>query len=355
MQSRNNREHILKTEDLIIGYGNPQKESFRYGPVNTMVNKGDMTAVIGRNGIGKSSLLRVLSALRHPLSGRILLYDKEIAEYSRQQLSRMISFVSTENTGLNNITVRETVAMGRYPYTGWLGIPGAEDGKAICYAMVQTGTDHIADKYVWQLSDGERQKTMIARALAQDTPLIILDEPTAFLDIPSKHDILEMLGNLAHSGKTIIFSIHDLDTALRMSDRIWLMTESGVYEGAPEDLLINELFSKLFINSSYFYDTKSDGFRLKKDLKNNIGIKGRKELVFFTAKAVERAGFKWSRKETGMRIQITEGAPLFNGDNKGSGSPGSGAIKWHFSSDDINNDFNDIYSLIRFLKGFGKV
>jgi len=341
-------DEIISINDLVAGYDSKKRDLFRYGPVTTKIKPGDMTVIVGRNGIGKSSLLRTISALQEPLSGMVSYYGTDARDYSRHKLSMTISFVSTEQTGLGNMKVMEMVALGRYPYTNWLGSLDDNDRRMVHEAMRQTGISKIQDKFVYQLSDGERQKSMIARALAQDTPVIILDEPTAFLDLPSRHDILRMLGDLTlHSGKTILFSTHDLDIAMQEADRIWLMTDSGIYEGAPEDLLINELFSKLFMDSSFYYDRETDVFRLKREMKGDIYLCGNSDYFYYTVRAMERSGFLRSNNESSKMVLTVKNQDA--GCSMAGSGMGSGVI-WHLRTGDNDIRFSDLYSLSRYLK-----
>lgn len=291
----------METDRLEIGYPSaPGHPDFTYGPVDLEARRGELVGIIGRNGIGKSTLLRTLAGLQQPLKGSIRLEGSDMATYTRRELSRIIGFVSTEIISAQNMRVYEVVSAGRYPHTNWLGRLASEDHDMINAAIEQAGIFAIRMKFLHQLSDGERQKTMIARVLAQDTPVIVLDEPTAFLDLPSRYEILRLMNRLSASGdKTIIFSTHDLDIARYEADKIWLMAEEGMAAGAPEDLLFSRLFHKLFLNSQLEYDDKADGFRLKKTLWRTICLKGEGRQLYLTQKALERIGYQWTEEETG--------------------------------------------------------
>lgn len=329
---------IVSIKDLTIGYRSRNLQStFTYGRVNQNVRSGDLIAVIGRNGIGKSSLLRTMALLQKPLEGNIILFGKEGSSYGRKEVAQIMSYVSTETVGMPNFKVYEMISLGRSPYTNWLGKLNINDHRIIENAIDQAQIWNLSSKFIHELSDGERQKVMIARALAQDTPIIILDEPTAFLDLPARYDILHLMNRLTlESEKTIIFSTHDLDIAMHEADRIWLMLNEGIVDGAPEDLLFKQQFHKLFLNSSLEYDFQSDGFRLKKAFHQRISLTGQKDYFDFTTKALKRIGFQVVDKDVkNINIEVV----------KGSNEP-----VWILK--DVNEGlvFKSIYELITYLK-----
>ena len=210
--------------------------------VSFVVNDRDRIALTGKNGAGKSTLLRTLSGFLPPLSGKIEIMGKPLKAYRETDLAKVIGVVLTERNNLQNMTVEELVGMGRSPYTGFWGRLRAEDKAKVAQAIDLVGIASLADRLVQTLSDGERQKVMIAKALAQETPIIFLDEPTAFLDYPSKVEILNLLHRLSsEAGKTIFLSTHDLELALRVADRVWLMKKgAGVQTGSPESLIVDQ-------------------------------------------------------------------------------------------------------------------
>jgi iron complex transport system ATP-binding protein len=330
---------ILKIQELQVGYAqhsNP-KEGIVYGPLNTEIHTPEMVGIIGRNGIGKSTLLRTLTGIQHAISGKIVIRGQEISRISRSDRARLISYVSTEAVHVQNLRVMELVSMGRFPYTNWFGKLTKTDHDIIEDSIEQTGIKHLLDKPVYQLSDGERQKVMIARALAQDTPVIILDEPTAFLDLPARHETIRLLNSLSrHKNKLIIFSTHDLSIAMDEVDKLWLMTDEGLLEGAPEDLLMNQGFRKLFKNSDLDFDARSLAFRFSRDLKKRIKILADDQYIIFTRKAMERIGFKTTRNED------TEFTITVISDN---------AIPvWQVTGPDTQRSFSSIYQLTSFFR-----
>ena len=234
----NNETIILK--DLSIGYRTKNSTYTVADGINATIRSGELTCLLGANGVGKSTLLRTLSAFQAKLGGEIVIIDKEIEAFSDKELSRMIGVVLTEKPDIRNMSVRELVALGRSPYTGFWGTLHDEDWQAVDEAIDAVRIGSLRDRMVHTLSDGERQKVMIAKALAQQTPVIFLDEPTAFLDFPSKVEMMQLLRRLAiEAQKTIFLSTHDFELALQVADRLWLMEENGkrqLHVGTPQEL-----------------------------------------------------------------------------------------------------------------------
>jgi iron complex transport system ATP-binding protein len=329
---------ILKLEDLHIGYSQsyPRKDSSVYGPLDVDIQGPEMIGIIGRNGIGKSTLLRTLAGIQPALKGKIFIFGSETKRISRSAIAQLVSYVSTEAIHIPNLSVTDLVTMGRFPYTNWIGKLTYDDTRIIKDAIEHTGIQQLRYKPVHRLSDGEKQKVMIARALAQDTPIIFLDEPTAFLDLPARHEILRLLHNLTREkNKLIVFSTHDLAIAMDEVDKLWLMTREGLIEGAPEDLLINQGFRKLFENSEMEYDSKSLAFRFSRDLKRNITIYGELPYATFTSKAMERIGFRTTQDKT------TEYAVTIESDNN--------SLQWKVTGKDGIYTFSSIYALTSFF------
>jgi len=216
--------NIIRLDKLEIGYGQGRKKHSLSRPLECNARSGELIALMGRNGCGKSTLLRTIAGLQEALSGSVRLVDRSLEDYPRKELSRLLGFVSTEVIRVQGLRVRDLVAMGRYPHTGWFGRLSEQDHERVRHAMDITSLDSLASRDLDELSDGERQRAMIARTLAQDTRILILDEPTAFLDLTHRHEVIILLGKLAREhGKTILFSSHDLQLSLREASRIWLM------------------------------------------------------------------------------------------------------------------------------------
>ena len=218
----------VELNDLSIGYRSKQGVRVVAEGLTAQLQRGQLTCLLGENGVGKSTLLRTLAAFQPKLSGNIMIEGRELESYSERELARTIGIVLTEKPDVQQMTVMELVEMGRAPYTGFWGRLNDTDRKACEEAIALIGIEPLKDRMVQTLSDGERQKVMIAKALAQQTPVIFLDEPTAFLDYPSKVDMLLLLSRISREAqKTIFLSTHDLELALQVADVIWLMADGG--------------------------------------------------------------------------------------------------------------------------------
>lgn len=225
----------IQLKDLSIGYNEKGRgKKYIAREINASLYEGQLTCLLGANGAGKSTLLRTLSAFLPPLEGEVLLKGKRIEEYSANERARLVGVVLTEKPELHHMMVGELVGMGRSPYTNFWGSLSTTDREAVNKALEMVGMSDFATRLVDTLSDGERQKVMIAKALAQETPVIYLDEPTAFLDYPSKVDTMLLLRQLAHeTGKTIFLSTHDVELALQTADTLWLMKRNRAKGEGP--------------------------------------------------------------------------------------------------------------------------
>lgn len=211
---------------LSIGY---QKDHSVLSDINAEVESGRLTCLIGKNGIGKSTLLKTISGFLPPLSGHIFLDNTSLSSLSHKELSHKISVVLTTKPDIRKITAYEMVGMGRAPYTGFFGTLNAQDKEIVTKSLRAVGIEHLSERMIDSLSDGERQKVMIAKALAQATPIILLDEPTAFLDFHSKADIFRLLHEkVVETNKIILLSTHDLELAVRFADTLLEVSEQGL-------------------------------------------------------------------------------------------------------------------------------
>ncbi|MBQ6210829.1 MAG: ABC transporter ATP-binding protein [Prevotella sp.] len=246
----------IRLEGLAIGYRNKNGAAkVVFENINASIHSGKMTCLIGKNGVGKSTLLRTLAAFQPPLGGMVLLNGEDIHALSPQERAKTISVVLTDKPDILNMKAEELVGLGRSPYTNFWGSLSQHDHEMAEKAMQQVGIEALKTHPFHALSDGERQKVMIAKALAQETPIILLDEPTAFLDYPSKVDILQLLRKLAHElDKTIFLSTHDLELALHIADTIWLLDkQKGLITGTAEELNAQGLIRQ-FVNRDEIYD-----------------------------------------------------------------------------------------------------
>lgn len=271
---------VLK--NLSIGYTQKGNEKVVAQGLNAAINSGELTCLLGCNGVGKSTLLRTLSAFQPALGGDILLNADQTSElspltsFTDKQLSRMIGIVLTEKPDVRNMTIEDLVGMGRSPYTGFWGTLTANDKQIVADAIRMVGIEPLRGRMIHTLSDGERQKAMIAKALAQQTPIIYLDEPTAFLDYPSKVEMMQLLRRLAHEEqKTIFLSTHDVELALQLADCLWLMEyvphsdlqfrePNQLSVGTPRQLADNGALSRFIERDGIIFERDSLTLRVQK-------------------------------------------------------------------------------------------
>ena len=286
------KQNTIHIKDLSIGYPGKGEVKVVAGHINAGINSGELTCLLGANGIGKSTLLRTLSAFQPKLSGEIFIQGKEIEQYKDKELSMAISVVLTEKCEVRNMTVTELVGLGRTPYTGFWGTLDEDDKRIVERSISLVKIEKLADRMVHTLSDGERQKVMIAKALAQETPIIFLDEPTAFLDFPSKVEMMQLLHRLSRqTNKTIFLSTHDLELALQIADKIWLMDKmNGVIIGTPEDLSLNGSLSAFFAHKGIIFDIETGLFRVDNEYITKLRLIGEGQGYAMVRKALQRNG-----------------------------------------------------------------
>lgn len=250
------RSAVLTAHELSIGYRNAQKETYVHRHLSFHLYPGELTCLLGANGAGKSTLLRTLAGAQPVLNGELQLMNKPLHRYSERERSRTIGVVLTDKTQCGGLSVYEVVALGRQPHTGFFGRLHAEDHRIIREALDAVGIAHKSSCYTAELSDGERQKVMIAKALVQECPLILLDEPTAFLDVVSRIEIMTLLHRLAvEQQRAILLSTHDIEQALVLADKLWLLSkENGLECGVTEDLILRRRMDNLFPHSDIRFD-----------------------------------------------------------------------------------------------------
>lgn len=291
------KETTIRLRDLSIGYPDKHNTKRVAEHLNASIHSGELTCLLGTNGVGKSTLLRTLSAFQPPLGGTIDLLDRPLSTYDDRQLATVIGVVLTEKSDIRNMTVEELVGLGRSPYTGFWGTLKESDRKIVHEAIARVRIEPLTQRMVHTLSDGERQKVMIAKALAQETPIIFLDEPTAFLDFPSKVEVMQLLHNLTHTlQKTVFMSTHDLELALQIADKIWLMDRTnGIAIGTPEDLSLEGKLSSFFSRKGITYDTETGFFRIDTDYRHEIHLHGHGSRYAMVRKALQRNGIRADR------------------------------------------------------------
>lgn len=251
---------IIKTSGLSIGYDRKTLAS----DLNLALHSGELTCLLGPNGVGKSTLINTLAGYLDPLCGDILTDGRRLQELTVQERALLVSVVLTDRIQAENLSVSDLVAMGRSPYTGFWGNLGEEDRRVIRESLEMVGMTDFAERQFTSLSDGEKQKVMIAKAIAQQTPVIILDEPTAFLDYPSKVRTLLLLSRLAHqTGKAILLSTHDMEQSLALADRLWLMTGKTIQTGTVDELSCNGALSACFDCEEMCYNAETRRFDVK--------------------------------------------------------------------------------------------
>lgn len=291
------KETTIRLRDLSIGYPDKHNTKRVAEHLNASIHSGELTCLLGTNGVGKSTLLRTLSAFQPPLGGDIDLLDRPLSTYDDRQLATVIGVVLTEKSDIRNMTVEELVGLGRSPYTGFWGTLKESDRRIVHEAIARVRIESLTQRMVHTLSDGERQKVMIAKALAQETPIIFLDEPTAFLDFPSKVEVMQLLHNLTHTlQKTVFMSTHDLELALQIADKIWLMDRTnGIAIGTPEDLSLEGKLSSFFSRKGITYDTETGFFRIDTDYRREIHLHGHGSRYAMVRKALQRNGIRADR------------------------------------------------------------
>lgn len=292
------RDIAISAHNLSIGYPSAKKhnEDVLYSGLSFELFSGELTCLLGVNGVGKSTLLRTVGGLQPLLEGSILLEGKDLSLYKEQDLSLKLGLVLTDKTTAGGFTVFEMVGLGRYPYTGFFGKLSKHDHDVINKAMSDTGIIHKSKSYMAELSDGERQKAMIAKALAQECPVIILDEPTAFLDVVNRIEIMRLLHNLAvMQNKSILLSTHDIELALLLADRLWLLAKGkGLICGATEDIVFSNVINEYIGNEDIAFNTESGRFNSGQRGQKSIRLEAEGDLYYWTNNFLSRNGYQIS-------------------------------------------------------------
>ncbi|QYA26789.1 ABC transporter ATP-binding protein [Gramella sp. MT6] len=259
-----NSNSVLKTESLNIGYRKKNKVNLIASDINIEINPGELVAVIGVNGAGKSTLLKTLSGILQSVDGEVFISNSKLSKTDPSDLAKNISMVLTEQLLSKNLSVIELVALGRQPYTNWIGRLTKNDLKKIMHAIKLVNIEDIKNKKCHELSDGQFQKVLIARALAQDTPLIILDEPTTHLDLYHKAYVLKLLQKLSkETNKAILFASHEINLALQLCDKLIILKDKKALFGNPEELVKTRAINDLFPGNLIHFDQESSSFKIK--------------------------------------------------------------------------------------------
>ena len=299
---------MLETSSLTIGYRTKGRSRTVAQGLDLQLGTG-LVALLGPNGAGKSTLLRTISGLQSPLEGRVRLLDQPMEELSARQIARRVAVLFSGRPRAAQLTAKELVALGRQPHTGWWGRLGPQDRQQVERALETAGADDLAARPVAELSDGECQKVAIARALAQEARVMLLDEPTAFLDLPRRVDLLHRLRDLTRdSGQAIVFSSHDLDLALQHADRLWLLSSDGVLsQGAPEDLVLDGSLEEAFRRQGVVFDASSASFRVRAAAGVPVAVVGEDGLAKqWTRHALRRVGLVEGSGPDLPRVEVDE-------------------------------------------------
>ena len=290
------QQKSIEITDLCTGYVVNNKNKIISDKLTAKIYPHELTCLLGPNGAGKSTLLRTLAGFQPALSGSISIGGDNLKAFKCKDLAKLISVVLTDNSGIKNMTAYDVVAMGRAPYTGFWGKLKEQDKKIIDKSFEWVNIEDLKERKMQTLSDGERQKVMIAKAIAQETPIIFMDEPTAFLDYPSKIQMMLLLHRLAKSlKKTIFLSTHDLEHALQVADHIWLLDkENGLATGSPEDLSALGMIEKYFNRDGITYDRDLCTFNIEHQTSREVVVNGNKQSLDYKlcCKALIRNGIK---------------------------------------------------------------
>ena len=333
---------LLQTRGLQAGYRSGSQRTVTIaGPLDLEIQAGQLICLLGPNGAGKSTLLRTLAGLQPPLQGSVEIAGVGTARLTPLQLARKVSLVLTDRIAGNNLTVYSLVALGRYPYSGWLGNLSEVDKVAIQWAIDATGIGAFIHRKAHTLSDGESQKVMLARALAQDTPILMLDEPTAHLDLPSRIQLMQLLHRLARqTHKGILLSTHELDLALQVAGEVWLLQSGGqLHRGAPEDLVLNGVFEAAFVKEGIAFDKTTGTFTIHRDNTIPITLTGGGAAAFWTGRALQRQGFV-------INDLSTEGAGIYSVHLSEEG----GRTRWRLKGKGDEKEFDNVAALLQALR-----
>lgn len=314
-----NETTLLHTRALTTGYTFKGRHRAVSSGLHLDLKAGELVCLLGPNGAGKSTLLRTLAGMQPVLRGTVEVNSAgnvvAVGSLSAMNRARCISVVLTERPMPGMMRAEDLVALGRYPYTGRGGKLSATDREVIARVLAEVGAENLAQRFVSELSDGERQKVLIARALAQETRIILLDEPTAFLDLPRRIEIMAMLRELARrTRRAILLSTHDLDVAMRTADRIWLMEIGGHVEvGMPETLALHGSIGRIFSSEGVTFDARTGSFRPVANTFGEVSVEGEGIATHWTARALVRNGIAVTKSEGVPRVVVIdrEGSPVW--------------------------------------------
>lgn len=284
-------KQVLSGKNLSLGYESRNQRKVVLSNLDFELVSGQMTCLLGPNGVGKSTLIKAIMGKIEPFSGSLELFGTAPTSYHRDALSKKLSVVLSEPVFPAQMTVEQLVALGRTPYLNWSGRLSAEDKKHVSKALEATKMDYLGQERLGELSDGQRQKAMIARALAQDCPVMVLDEPTSHLDLVNRYEIMQLLQEIAKiKKKAVLVVTHDLDIAIETGQQLWILNcGSPLISGTPEDLILQGEINHLLPSEKYFFDPKRGKVVMHHE-KPSIQIEGPEELVYWVEKALLKSG-----------------------------------------------------------------
>ncbi len=324
----------LTAKQLSIGYQHSTSETMVASGLDCSLRGGELVCLLGPNGAGKSTLIRTLAGMQKPLAGELRLSGKAMSDIASRERARTVSTVLTEAMPSGMMDAYSLVSLGRHPYSGWFGRLTAQDRERIEWSIDAIGAKPLANRQVSELSDGERQKISIARALAQEAKLMLLDEPTAFLDLPRRMELMSILRDLAHrENLAILLSTHDLDPALRFADKVWLMTlEGNLLQGAPEALALDGQLAKVFAGRNLDWDASSGSLCPHTVACLKVRLEGQGIERVWTQRAMERLGFGIGQdnEEAAFSLKVNKNL-------------------WEVERFGLNQNFENIESLIEWI------
>ncbi len=285
---------VLETSDLSIGYSQgEEKDSVVAEDLSLNLLRGELVCLLGPNGAGKSTLIRTLAGIDKPLAGKVLMEGVDAGSMMPRERARLTSVVLTDQAPSGMFTAYSVVALGRHPHTRWTGTLQDRDRSRIEWALKVVGAGSLSERQIGELSDGERQKVMVARALAQESKVLFLDEPTAFVDLPRRVELMQILRNLAHEqGLAILLSSHDMDLSIQCADQLWLMNSEGkIVKGYPEDLALGKQIAHAFQSDTVDWDSDEGRFRLHRRPARLASLEGEGSIALWTRRALARKGY----------------------------------------------------------------
>ncbi|HWH31964.1 MAG TPA: ABC transporter ATP-binding protein [Egibacteraceae bacterium] len=303
----------LRAEGLAVGYRARRHERLVLDGLDVALRPGRLTCLLGPNGSGKSTLLRTLAGMQAPLAGRALLGGQDVHRLAAMERARRLAVVLTDQVDAGTLRVEDLVALGRHPHTGWSGRLTARDADAVSAAITAVDAGHLRGRMVSELSDGERQRVLIARALAQQPRVMALDEPLAFVDVPRRVELTQLLRRLAREADlAILLTTHDLDLALRFADDLWLLDGARLLRGGPEDLVLSGAVARAFAAQDVSFDLERGAFLPVAAPRAVARVHGSGAGAVWLARALERAGLRVASPDD-PRPAAFEAVELFQG------------------------------------------